>query len=101
MSGGHFDYAQYSTRDAFEGQWDDAEIDGLFYDLFCAPLYGRREGGLATALDLYLSGDIGEEAYREYVRSFKEKWIGRTDEDRIEFYKQKLQERCDKLKAEL
>lgn len=101
MSGGHFNYQGQQTKEAFEGQWCDAELNALFYDLFCAPLWGRRSGGLATALDFWLAGDIEEETYREYVQEFKDKWLQRTPKDRVEFYKGELQKRCDELKREL
>ena len=101
MSGGRFDYVNDQIAYEMEGKWHDDELNDLFYDLFCAPLWGYRAGGLATALDFWLSGDVGEETYREYVEKFKAKWFGRTQEARVEFYKQKLQERCDELKREL
>ena len=101
MSGGHFDYENYSIGDRMQGQWHDEEINELFDDLFNAPLWGHREGGLATALDFWLSGDVDEETYREYVAKFKKKWFHRTPNNRVEFYQDKLQKYCDKLKEEL
>ena len=101
MSGGHFNYANNTVQWEMEGKWHDEEINELFYDLFCADLWDGRNGGLATALDFWLSSDIGEESYREYVAAFKKKWFNRTQEDRVEFYKNKLQEHCDKLKEEM
>lgn len=94
MSGGHFDYAQYSTQEAFEGVWRDAEINDLFYDLFCAPLWRNRTGGLAEALDLYESGDIGEDAYREEVAKFKKKWFKQSRSKRLRGY---VDEQCAQL----
>lgn len=101
MSGGHFNYINETVSYEMQGQWHDEELNELFYDLFCAPLWPHREGGLATALDFWLSDDVGEETYRKYVKAFKEKWFNRTQEDKIEFYQRKIQERCDELKAEL
>ena len=101
MSGGHFEYVQNRVAEEMSGQWRDEELNELFYDLFEAPLWNNRNGGLATALDLWLSGDTGEEAYREQVAKFKKKWLHRSNEQRAEFYADKLQERCDELKAEL
>lgn len=101
MSGGHFNYCNSTVGWEMEGRWHDEEINELFYDLFCADLWGTRTGGLATALDFWLSGDVGEDTYREYVAKFKAKWFGRTDEERAKFYCDSLQRRCDELKAEI
>ncbi len=101
MSGGRFNYTNDSVRYEMEGEWLDAEINEMFYDLFCAPLWGNRDGGLATALDFFLSGDVCEETYREYAEKFKDKWLGRTPDERARFYADKLQERCDELKTEM
>ena len=101
MSGGYFDLDTHQIGYAMKEEWRDEEIDELFYDLFCADLWKGRYGGLATALDYWLSGDISEETYRKYVHKFKEKWFNRTKEDRVEFYCAKLQEKCDELKGEI
>lgn len=101
MSGGRFNYNNEIIGWEMDGEWEDEELNELFHDLFCAELWDGRNGGLAMALDYWLSSDIGEESYRKYVAAFKKKWFGRTSEDRVEFYQQKLQEHCDKLKKEL
>lgn len=101
MSGGHFDWLNSRIGEEMHGQWHDEEINELFDDLFNAPLWGHREGGLATALDFWLAGDIGEDDYREWVKKFKKKWFHRTPNNRVEFYQDKLQKYCDKLKEEL
>lgn len=101
MSGGYFEYENSHLAYEMEGRWQDEELNELFYDLFCADLWGNRSGGVATALDFWLSGDITEEKYREHVKKFKDKWFGRTDEQRVAFYQDKMQEYCDKLKYEL
>lgn len=101
MSGGHFNIDTHLIGDDMEGEWRDEEINELFHDLFCAELWNGRYGGLASALDYWLAGDVSEEVYREYVHKFKEKWFNRTKEDRVEFYCAKLQEKCDELKGEL
>ena len=101
MSGGHFFLDTHQIGHAMDGEWQDEEINELFHDLFCAELWNGRYGGLAAALDYWLSCDVSEEVYREYVRKFKEKWFNRTKEDRVEFYCAKLQEKCDELKGEL
>lgn len=101
MSGGYFDYTNCRVGWEMEGKWRDEEINELFYDLFCADLWGDRSGGLAAALDFWLCSDVNEEKYREYVAKFKAKWFNRTPKNRVEFYQNKLQEHCDKLKKEL
>lgn len=101
MSGGRFNYTNEQIAYEMEGEWQDDELNELFYDLFCSPVFGIRGGGLAKALDFWICDDTGEEAYRKRVKEFKDKWFGRTPEDRVEFYQGKLQERCDELKREL
>lgn len=49
----------------------DKVMSELVYDVFC----------VLHSLDWYLSGDNGEEQYREDVRTFKEKWLGKTQEE--------------------
>ena len=115
MSGGHFYTSPHEVADAYCGQWQDAEIDALFFDLFGAgwdryhgrtPFgktrrceFGRTWAdpeyacGLAETLDLYLSGDIEEDTYREQVSRFKTKWLAnRTPSSRVEFYKQEFED---------
>ena len=101
MSGGHFNYDNYNIGYTMDGQWQDEEINELFNDLFVGNLWGQRSGGLAGALDYWLADDISEETYREYVDKFKKKWFHRTPSNRVEFYQNKLQDYCDKLKKEL
>lgn len=101
MSGGHFDYIEYQIVEQLSGEWRDEEINDLFYDLFEAPLWGNRTGGLMGALDYWQSGDIEEWSYRKYVNKFKDKWFKRTSEDRVNFYANKLQAQCEKYKKEL
>lgn len=101
MSGGRFDYINNTVKYEMEGKWHDVEMNEMFYDLFCAPLWGSRDGGVATALDFWLSGDVDESTYREYVQKFKEKWFGRTPEKQLEAYQEELQRQCDRLKKEM
>ena len=131
MSGGHFGrYCEPSSVGReYCGQWQDMEIDLLFFDLFGAgwdgwrgPLgigerrkceFGRTWGGspeyangLAEALDLYLSGDIEEEDYREQVARFKRKWLAKkTPKNRAELYQREFEEAAtglmERLKMEL
>lgn len=98
MSGGHFDYQEFTTWNTFSSEWEDYEINALFDDLFSP---NENCICLAHALDYYLSGDTCEETYREAVKKFKQKWFARTTKERTEFYQGKLQEYCDTLKKEL
>lgn len=100
MSGGHFDYGYHPEN--LDGQWRDEEINELYHDLFCGGEFAVRDyGGLFQSLDFYLSYDTSEEDYREAVAKFKAKWFHRTPKNRVEFYRNKLQERCDELKREM
>lgn len=100
MSGGHFGYnsVSYDLEDA----WRDEEINELISDLFFNGDFAVRDyGGLFQSLDFWLSSDTSEEKYREAVAEFKKKWFHRTPKNRVEFYQNKLQERCDELKREM
>lgn len=102
MSGGElFDYT-YPSFEMADGRWQDEELNELYHDLFCGGEFSARGyGGLCQSLDFYLSGDTDEERYREAVSRFKKKWMHRTPKNRVEFYQNKLQERCDELKREM
>lgn len=128
MSGGHFYTDPHTVADSYCGQWEDAEIDALFFDLFGAgwdryrglTQYGKPRKcefgrtwadpeyacGLAEALDLYLSGDITEEDYREQVARFKRKWLAKkTPANRVDFYQRQFEDAAmglmQRLKKEL
>ena len=119
MSGGHFNYE--NERVAYEmcGQWQDEELNDLFFDLFGggydgykSPFagydskpreceFGVRGGGLAEALDFWLACDISEEAYREQVERFKQKWlVKRTPKNRVEFYRDRFREYAEDIAKE-
>jgi len=119
MSGGHFGMTPGSVAMEYGGEWADAELNELFFDLFGGgwggyhgplgmsgrerePEFGRTwsegcNGGLAETLDLFVSGDISEEQYREQVVRFKDKWLRRTDEDRRDFYAREFEEAATEL----
>lgn len=99
MSGGRFDYTNDRVAYEMGGQWRDPVINELFDDLFRSHNYGNRNGGLAQMLDFWLSGDIGEEDYREAVLKFKKKWFGTEsiERDVIERY---IDEKIEQIKAE-
>lgn len=52
---------------------EDKELSELVYDVFC----------LLHSYDWYISGDTGEEDYRNDVKYFKEKWLKRSSTDRV------------------
>lgn len=104
MSGGSLDYLAYDIeRKLFDYKADihysningepevkiarklnpmhDRELSEMMYDIAC----------LLHGLEWSDSGDIGEDAYKEYKKKFKDKWFKRTDKDRIEAYKHDLQ----------
>lgn len=98
MSGGAlFDYT-YPRFDEADGRWCDEEMNELYRDLFVGGEFAVRDyGGLAQSLDFWLSGDTGEEHYRDALARFKAKWMGRTPRDRVAFYQAKIRdyaERC-------
>lgn len=103
MSGGYFDYSNYPDVIMGRGGWRDHEIDELAQDLFgrCdgkPDEFGARGiGGLASCLDFWLSCDYSEEAYRDAVKKFKEKWFLRTPRNRVEFYKDLMREHAEDL----
>lgn len=102
MSGGElFDY-RCPDLDEADGKWRDEELNELYHDLCCGGKFSvRGYGGLCKSLDLWLSGDIEEDGYREAVARFKAKWMHRTPRNRVEFYQRKLQEYADRLKREM
>ena len=98
MSGGRFDYrdgnlaneifgwkvsVEYDLADESleksrkfvrkQNVFEDKEISEMIYDMFC----------LIHSYDWAVSGDTGREDYRKDVKYFKNKWLGRTDEERI------------------
>lgn len=100
MSGGHFDY--WSLPEELSDSWDDEEINELVKDLFLGGDFSvRGYGGLLQSLDFWLSGDSGENSYRDAVARFKRKWFKKTPKDRVEFYQRKLQDYADRLKREM
>ena len=73
MSGGHFDYLCFRIEETYVGQMEDYELNEMMKDL-CKVLHD---------LEWWQSGDYGEESYRESVKKFKEKWLGKTEEERL------------------
>lgn len=95
MSGGHFDYIQSRAADELYG-WDiainygdrgfansklaakrnpfeDMEMSEIFFDALC----------VLHSLDWYLSGDNGKSQYENDLKYFKDKWLGKTEKERV------------------
>lgn len=68
--------------------FQDAEISELVFDVFC----------LLKSFDYSESGDIGEEDYAKDVRFFKDKWLGKNEEERV---KSEIDKSVDQLKQDL
>ena len=73
MSGGSFDYMCFQVENTYSGEMRDCELNEMIVDL-CKVL---------KDLEWWQSGDICEEDYRKSVKEFKEKWFGRTQEERL------------------
>ena len=113
MSGGRFDYRNDTACDEVFG-WQvhvdygmgdkeykenvkearksnplqDIELSELVFDVFC----------LLHSLDWYLSGDTGEDTYREDVKYFKTKWLKGGREETL---KAIITERIEDVRDEL
>lgn len=73
MSGGHYNYLYYVIKETYNGELKDLELEEMMNDL-CEVL---------KSLEWWMSGDTDEETYRKDVKSFKKKWFGKTQEDRL------------------
>lgn len=73
MSGGSFDYLYYRIEETYENQFEDYEMNELLKD-FCKVLHD---------LEWWKSADYGEDTYRKSVKAFKNKWFGKTEDERI------------------
>lgn len=74
MSGGSFNYMCYKVKETYSGEMRDPELDEMLKD-FCNVLHD---------LEWWVSCDYGEDTYRKTVKEFKDKWFGKTEEERIE-----------------
>lgn len=80
MSGGHFDYQDFTLKDTIFGYSDtpknvfeDKEISELVWDVL----------NLIHDFDWYYSGDTGEDDWLKSKAAFKAKWLKAAPEDRI------------------
>lgn len=71
-----------------DNPFEDKEISELVYDVFC----------LIHSYDWYRSGDTGEDDYRKDVKYFKDKWFGRSVDDRI---KSEIEKGVEEVKESL
>lgn len=85
MSGGHYDYMYSSIRDMYVGKMHDEELNSMMDDI-CDLLY---------ELEWWQSGDTNEEHYRDAVAKFKGEWFDRTVCETMDFYADKLREKCN------
>lgn len=69
----------------------DKELSEMCWDMLC----------LLHSLEWYDSGDTANYTYQADVDHFKEKWFKRTEEDKINAYKEDLYLYYLKLKEEL
>lgn len=74
MSGGSYSYIYYTLENECEGRMQDEELNEMLKD-FCKVLHD---------LEWWQSSDSSEATYRKTVKAFKEKWFGKTEEERIE-----------------
>lgn len=88
MSGGSYNYLYSSVEEEYAGRMLDPEMDALIEDLV----------PVLRAVEWYVSGDIGETAYRAKVQAFKEKWLRGKNEDVVSDI---ITQKCDDLKERL
>jgi hypothetical protein len=67
---------------------EDKQLSELVWDIFC----------VLHSYDWYASGDTGEEVYREDVKYFKEKWLGKTQKELI---KEEVEKAISEARTEL
>jgi hypothetical protein len=68
--------------------FEDKQISELIWDAFC----------LMHSYDWYRSGDTCEDNYREDVKYFKKKWLGKTD---VELAKREIDASLLEIKQDL
>ncbi len=113
MSGGYFNYSNDgAARDIFgygvtisygldelqsyakevweENPLEDSEISELVYDVFC----------LLHSYDWYRSADNSEDTYRKDVKYFKDKWLNKSQDERIDSLIEKAIGRITKVSEE-
>lgn len=88
MSGGSHNYICYKIEEELVGQMHDKELDDLMKDI----------AKLAHDLEWYDSSDYGENDYKKSVEKFKNKWFGKSRNERLKEY---IDESINELKEQL
>ncbi len=70
---GKYDYNSNVKAARKRNPLEDKQMSELVYDVFC----------ILHSLDWYLSGDTGEDDYREDVKYFKNKWFYKNENSQI------------------
>lgn len=88
MSGGSHNYICYKIEEELVGQMHDKELNDLMKDI----------AKLAHDLEWFDSSDYGENDYKKSVEKFKNKWFGKSRNERLKEY---IDESVNKLKEQL
>lgn len=88
MSGGSHNYICYKIEDELVGQMHDKELNDLMKDI----------ANLAHDLEWFDSSDYGENDYKKSVEKFKNKWFGKSRNERLKKY---IDESINELKEQL
>lgn len=88
MSGGSHNYIYYKIEEELVGQMHDMELNDLMKDI----------AELAHDLEWFDSSDCSENDYKKSVEKFKNKWFGKSRNERLKEY---IDESINKLKDQL
>lgn len=88
MSGGSHNYIYYKIQEELVGQMHDKELNDLMKDI----------SELAHDLEWFDSSDYGENDYKKSVEKFKNKWFGKSRNERLKEY---IDESINELKEQL
>lgn len=88
MSGGSHNYICYKIEEELVGQMHDMELNDLMKDI----------AKLAHDLEWFDSSDYGENDYKKSVEKFKNKWFGKSRNERLKEY---IDESINELKEQL
>lgn len=91
MSGGSYNYIFTNIEYDLVGRMYDTELNEMMKDLV----------EVLHDLEWWISGDIGEERYRESVTKFKSKWFKRRKCDIEELVNEEFEKKKEELLKEL
>lgn len=91
MSGGSYNYGYSTVEYTYVGEMKDTELNEMMKDLV----------EVLHDLEWWISGDIGEEQYRETVTKFKSKWFKRRKCDIEELVNEEFEKKKQELLKEL